>query len=593
MKPIWKWVIGVLLILIVAAVGLMSYFSSNWKPLVEQKLQEVVKKSTDSLYRLTYDDLDINVALGNVTLRNVHLQSDSLVYEKLERDSMAPDNLYDIHLKELKIKRFGIMDVLRNRVLNVKSIAFDEPELTLRHKYHAYNDTVSTKSERSLYENIRDIFEKVNVDDIQLDDLKFTYMNLDKDRSSDLALKDVKIKIKDVLIDETSLSDSSRFLYTKLVEVVVPGFVYKLTDGFYQVGFDELKINTEEQNILLTAVSFKPQMGREAYFKKRGENRAMMDFSVDTLRMESLDFQKLFDSQQVIAQKVQLKNGGLKLFGDKRYKKRPLNQIGQAPHQKLMRVGSLIALDSVLVENFDIVYAEMSGKYHQVGEISFAGTTGHLTNVTNDTARLEKDAFMHVDMGTRIMGHGNMHAKFELNMLSKAGAYSYSGSVGPMSATHFNRILKPLLNVEIASGNIRSVRYNMQATDHRSSGDFRFDYSDLKINILDSREKTSKKIVSFLINQIIINDSNPDANAVYHIGKVNHRREPTHTFFKDVWQSLLDGLKQTAGIDAEREARLTGSAKEVQEKVKETKGAVKKSKGFLKGLFKKDSNEGN
>ena len=550
-------------------------------------MQEVVKKSTDSLYRLTYDDLDINLALGNVTLKNVNLRSDSTVYAQLERDSLAPDNVYDIHLSELKIKRFGIMDVVKNRVLNIKSISFEKPEMVLRNKYHAYNDTTNNKPKRSLYESIRDVFEKVNVDDIKLEGLKVKYMNLDKNRSSDLELKDVQIRVHDVLIDETSLSDSSRFLYTKLVEVIVPGFTYKFTDGFYQASFDELKINTQEQNVLLTAVSFKPQMGREAYFKKRGENKTMMEFSADTVRMETLDFQKLFDQEQVLARKVQLKNGELKLFGDKRYKKRPVNQIGQAPHQKLMRVKSLINLDSVFLENFDVVYAEMSGKFHQVGEISFVGTSGYLANVTNDTARLAKDKIMHVNMNTRIMGRGNMHARFDLDMLSKAGDYTYSGSVGPMSATHFNRILKPLLNVEIGSGNIHSIKYNMRATDHRSRGDFRFDYDDLKIEILDRKEKTTKRVVSFLINQIVINDSNPDANEVYHVGKIDHRRESTHTFFKDMWQSLLDGIKQTAGISKEREARLTGSAQEVKETVEQTKGKVKKTKGFLNRLFKK------
>ncbi|MGO1242798.1 MAG: hypothetical protein ACTJHT_00135 [Sphingobacterium sp.] len=588
MKPMWKWIIGFLLVLIVACFALSAYFSRNWKPVVEEKLQELVKKSTDSLYRLTYEDLDFNVALGNVTLKNVTFRSDSIVYAQLEDQGAAPDNVYDITFKELKVKRVGIIDMVKNKVLNIKSITFEQPELVLRSKYHAYNDTIRDKQQPSLYENVRSVFEKVNVDDLQLEDLKVKYMDLDKKRSSDLELANVQIRVHDVLIDETSLSDTSRFLYTKLVEVIVPGFTYKFSDGFYQASFQEMKVNTQEQNVLLTAVSFEPQMGREAYFKKRGENRAMINFSADTLRMETLDFRKLLDFKQVIASRVQLKNGGLKIFGDKRYKKNPKNQIGQAPHQKLMRLKSLLALDSVFVENFDVVYAEMSGKFHKIGEVSFAGTSGYLANVTNDSTRLEKDKIMHVNMNTRIMNHGNMHAKFELDMLSKAGSYRYSGSVGSMSATHFNRVLTPLLNIEIGSGNIRSINYNMYATDHRSNGDFRFDYDDLKIKILDRKEKTTKRVISFLINQILINDSNPDANAVYHVGKVEHRRDPTHTFFKDMWQSLLEGIKQTAGISKEREARLTGSAEEVQSTLEQTKGKVKKTKGFFNRLFKKD-----
>src|SRR5690606_17553662 len=97
-------------------------------------------------------------------------------------------------------------------------------------------------------------------------------------------------------------------------------------------------------------------------------------------------------------------------------------------------------------------------------------------------------------------------------------------------ATDFNRVLYPLLNVEIASGNIRGIRFHITGTDYRSRGEFRFDYDNLKIDLKADpdkpRKKSSLKIASFLVNKMIINDSNPDANEKYHVGKVNHRRVP-------------------------------------------------------------------
>lgn len=71
MKPIWKWIIGVFLALAIIIVAVLWYYSRNWKPIVEQRLQEVVQHSTDSLYNLSYSDLDLNIALGNVTLHDV------------------------------------------------------------------------------------------------------------------------------------------------------------------------------------------------------------------------------------------------------------------------------------------------------------------------------------------------------------------------------------------------------------------------------------------------------------------------------------------------------------------------------------------
>jgi len=138
----------------------------------------------------------------------------------------------------------------------------------------------------------------------------------------------------------------------------------------------------------------------------------------------------------------------------------------------------------------------------------------------------------------------------------------------------------------------------MQGTDRKNWGEFRFDYNDLKISLLNKKdengEQSSKKVVSYLINQLLINDSNPDAKGVYTVGKVNYTRVPEHTFFKTVWQSLLDGIKQCAGISEEREAKLMGAAekgKGVVDKGKDivegAKDVGKKTGNFIKGIFKK------
>jgi len=597
MKPIWKWILGILAVILVALAGVAWYLSHNWKPIVEKKLMDIVKSSTDSLYTLTFDDLDLNVALGNMSLENAVLQPDTIVYRKMEEAQLAPDNIYTIRLKSLKIRRFGILDILSNKKLSIRTVGFDSPDIHLVNTYHAYNDTIAkpSKEGKTLYESLKDVLSSVNVQDINVDNVSFRYTKIVEGKSSEIAVENIKVKVRDVLIDETALQDSSRIFYTKLIDIDVPGFSYEFPDGFYVLKFDGLKINTEEQNILLTNVDFRPKMNRSAYFKQRGENKTMSTLHFDTLRMEHLNFQKLIDKQQILAKKLQIKNGYVKLFGDKRYPKRPTNQIGQAPHQKLLRMKSLMNLDSVFVENVDVEYGEMSPKYHRDGYITFNGATGVLTNVTNDSVALGSDKYMKADLRAKIMNSGNLHAKFSFDMLSKNGAYTYSGTVGTMKAPAFNKILTPLLNVGIGSGNIKSVKFNMSGTDYHTTGDFRFDYNELKLELLNEKkageEQKSKKLVSFLVNQLIINDSNPDANEVYHVGKVNYRRVPEHTFFKNLWQSLLEGIKQTAGISPEREARLIGSAQSAQKTVEGAKKGAEKTKGFVRGLFKKKDKE--
>lgn len=596
MKAVWKWLIGIVAFIIIALLGASWYLSRNWKPLMEDKLSEMIKNASDSLYTLTYDDLDVNFALGNVTLKNVLLSADSNVYAQLESIKKAPDNRYNIKMSALKIKRFGIMDILRSRKLTINSIALESPEVEITNKYHAYNDTLSNEPKKTLYESVKDVLSSVNVEDVTVDQVQMKYVKLDNGKSSEFSLKDVRVRVHDILIDETSASDSTRFYHTKMVEVDLPGFEYEFANGFYMAKFDSLKINTRDRNVLLTNVDYKPVMNKAAYFKKRGKNQTMAVLHFDTLRIEDLNFQKLIENQQTIAKKIQLKNGFAKLYGDKRYPKSPKNQIGQAPHQKLMRVKSLINIDTVLVDNITVEYGEMSGKYHEEGVITFNGSTGYLSNVTNDSLALKANRFTKADLRTRVMNSGNLHAQFSFDMLSKAGDYTYKGSLGAMKATSFNKILQPLLNVKIASGNIYSMRFDLAGTDHRTRGDFRFNYDNLQIELLNEKGEdgvqTSKKVLSFLVNKVIINDGNPDANEVYHVGRVNYQRVPEHTFFKNLWQGLLDGIKQTAGISKDREDQLRRRGELAKRASENAKQASENTKGFFKRVFgKKKSNE--
>ncbi len=595
MKPIWKWIIGILAFLILAILGIGWYYSRNWKPIVETKLKETVSKATDGLYSLRYDDLDLNVALGNVTLKNAELIPDSAVYRQMVLSKEAPNSRYHIKLSALKVRRFNIWDVIKNRKLYIKEINFDSPDIHMISERHAYNDTIQPKQSKTLYDNIKDVFSSINVRDINIDNVKFKFSKIEEGKSSDILLDSIGIKVHDILVDQASIHDTTRLFYTKMVEVEVPKFEYELSNGIYKAKFDHLIINTRDQNVLLTKVEYAPKMSKAAYFKARNENITMAVMKFDTLRFEKLDFKELIDNQQTIAQHVQIKNGSVSLYNDKRYPKKSSSKIGKSPQQQLMKVKQLIRIDTVFVDNVDVLYGEHSAKYNKEGIITFNHAKGTLTNVTNDSTLLAKDKYMRADLQARIMNAGLLKIQFGFDMLSKDGFHTYKGSLGRMQAPAFNKILTPLLNAEIASGNIRSIRFNFQANDYRNWGDFRFDYDHLKLNLMNAIDpgmsKTKKGVLSFVVNNILINDSNPDANEKYHIGKVNYKRVPEHTFFKTLWQSLLDGIKQCAGISKEREAKLLGAAEKGKDVVDETKGVIKRTGNFFKGIFKKKDKE--
>lgn len=594
MKTIWKWIIGIVLSLLIILGGLAWYFSVHWKPILDEKFKELVLTSTDSLYTVSYDDLDINVALGNVTVKNLLLKPDSNVYKKLELIRKAPDNRYQIAVNRLKLRNFSIRDMILNKEMHLKNIVLDTPNIHVINEYHAYNDTASADKNKPLYDKIKNTLKRVHIKGVELNGINFRYSQIQKDIQQDFEIKKVNLKVEDVLVDSASISDESRFFHSKMVDIEVPNFTYTTVDGFYKVNFEKLKINTRDRNVLLTKVAYQPVLNKSAYYKAKGKGGSYVVMKFDTVRLESFDFRKLLRDKKVYAKKTQLKDGLLEIYSDKHYKSVPLNKIGNSPHQALLKMKSQLNLETVLLQNVGISYSEFSAKYNQVGTITFDKSYATITNMTNDSTLLRQNKWMHVDFLTQVMNSGKLKILFDFDMTSKSGFYTYKGTLGAMQAPSFNKVLKPLLNVEIASGDIKGISFDMEATDTRNWGQLKFDYDKLKINLLGDREngvQKKKGVVSLLVNTIMFNESNPSHVDGYTIGKVNWQRDPNHTFFKTIWQSLLAGIKQCVGLSKEREAKLMNTAEGAQKTLTGASKVVGKTKKFVSGIFHKDDNK--
>ncbi|WP_262249954.1 hypothetical protein [Parapedobacter soli] len=584
MKPVFKWIIGIVAsLLIIVAVGAW-YLSRHWKPILDAQLKEAIINATDSLYLIGYDGLDFNLITGNASIKNLRLMADSNRYGQLELLEQAPDNVYQINIANLRIRRFHPRRVLTDRKLHIEDIVIDTPTIHVINKYHYYNDTVTTKrDDRTLYQRISGILREVSVSRIAFNDIHFKFTKKTDSTRKETVLHNLNVQVSDILIDSLSQFDTERFYHTRAIDVDMPGLRYETPDSFYYVSLDRLQIATHYKQVKLLGLTYAPRMGKAEYFRRKQEAKDMVALTFPAIRLEDIDLQEFVRSQKVYAGSLHIDSGSVAIANDLRYPKKSTNKIGKSPHQQLLKLKQPIRVDSVLLNNVDISYSEVGKKYGEEGVITFDRTSGVFRNVTNDSLTLLRNKTMVADVTSYLMNTGKVHVEFAFDLLDPRGAYTYKGSLGPMNGRPLNRILTPLLNAEVASANIKGVRFDVEADDYRSRGSLRFDYDNMRLRVLTDDEnggKSSKKVVSFIANNFIINDSNPDANGVYHTGRINYVRPATYSFFKMLWQSLLQGVKECAGISAERERRLMNAAEEA-------KKASEKTGGFFKRVFGK------
>lgn len=557
----WRWVGGILLLVLVILFTIGWYYVRNWKPKIKEKLEQVVQQKSKGLYTLTYDDMELHILTGTVRVKNAELISDSIVYHEQVASKTAPDSRFHVKLESLEVKGVSLWSALIRKKLLIRDVVLSGADLLVLNEPHAYNDTVKHDSATSLYDRIKDTFKSVQVGKVSLDRFNIVYSKTESGNMNEIEVDSMYFRFYDILVDENSAQDSTRLYYFKGLQVDIPKFEYQIPNSPYKVGFHRLTMDSEEDELLLTKINLSPKISKVDYFRNDKENKALIFLNFDTIRLENIRFRDLFDRQRISSRYMRVVGGTASFHKDKRFQKDNVNKIGEAPHQKIMAVNQPLYFDTVFVENIDLAYHELSGKYLREGVLTFQQAHGNITNVTNDTSRLEQDKFMRADLQANLMGSGRLHAVFGFDMLSKNGSHSYAGTLGKMEVSAFNRIITPLLNLQFASGNIRSIRFDMQGNDYRNWGKFYFDYDQLKVNLLYPPDEGSNKrgkrgILTFLINQLLINDSNPDANEVYHIGEVDYKRVPEYSHFKTIWKSLQEGLQQTVGLSESSKLKL-------------------------------------
>lgn len=786
MKDWWKWFLAIIAFFLMVFFLGGRYLSKHWSPIVDQKLRELIHKSSNGLYTLHYSNLDFDPSFGNVTFDSVELIPDSVVYQQLIKEKKAPNSQFHVKLKQLRVKHFSLADILFSKKLSISSIQLESPDVHVVHQQHAFNDSIPNDKKETIYDDFKELFKSFEVGAIKLDTVNFTYTKIVDSVYSAVNLKKVRLQVEGLLIDENSFQDTSRLFYTKSIELHIPAFTYNLSGGLYAasikdfnidskkglasvgrviltpndeayqalvldkkgpsnqlsltfdslaikgfslsdillknklaiseidlnkptiqlvhhgydfnshsskhkvkeslydhikeylnyvsvdkinlqkvsfkhinrengnnksinlqnvnvalegvlldstsfydptrvfyskmvnlevpkftynlpggiyyVAFNDLRLNTKAGGLTLGNIEYKPRISKEEFYRLKKKNITMNNVSLGAMRLDAVDFVRLVRNQELFAQSMHVSDGLAAFYQDLRYPHVYRNMIGHDPYEQLMKIPNGFQIDTVYVNNVSVRYAEHSADTDGVGVITFDNARGTLTNVTNYKPQLAHNQYMRADLKAQVMDKATLHVKFGFDMLRKGGYYTYQGDLAPMSATAFNKILEPLASVQLASGNINKISFNMEGTDHKNWGVFKFYYDDLKVNILtaskDGDDLKAKKTLSFLVNKVLVNSSNPDSKGNFIVGQVDYKRVPNYPFFKTLWQSLLQGIVQSVGISPEKEAKLInlaitgGKAVSGIKKGTQEVGKVAKDVGHEVGKAAKDVGQG-
>jgi len=528
----------------------------KWKPLLQQQLKDMVLNSSDSLYRIEYSDFDLNLSSGNATLSDFKLIPDSAVYEKLVALKKAPDNIFILGVKKLTIKNVGAKKAWQEKILEISHIGIDKPSLTIINKRYAFNDTVKVGKPKTPYQIIKKVFKRLKIDSIALNDISVNYINKSNPVTKQTALKHLDISISNILIDSLSAIDTSRFYYTKGVNVTLHDYKIATPSGLYDVGLKQIYFSTADRKIVLDKVSLTPRYAYKEFYRKNGPGD-IFTLKFDQIAISDIDLQRFLRDQKLYAGTMDVNKADVQIYNNSNYKGKKTSKIGKDPHQSLQKVALDMRLTRLNIKNTNIKYSETDATTGYTGIIAFSNTNGHILNVTNDADAKKKNPFMVARINTRFMDVAPLQVNFKFNLTAKNGAFNYSGTLGKFDGKVLDKLVKPLALVHVKSADVQRLTFNVDANNYYGKGNLKFYYKNLNVELLKKvdgqRELQTQGFISKIANSLIIENDNPDKKGNFRPGPIDLKREPTVSFFSFLYKGLLDGLKPSVGFTEKTE----------------------------------------
>jgi hypothetical protein len=564
-KTIRIWPIVILVIIFLLG-GAAWYFYNNyiagnkWKPLLQAQLKELVLKSTDSLYHIEYSDFDLNITSGNATLSDFKLVPDSVVYQKLVALKKAPDNLFILSVKKLTIKDVGARKAYQEKILNINSISIENPNLTIINKRYSFNDTVKVGKPKTPYQLIKKIFKQLRIDSISLKDISVNYINKSNAVAKHTALKHLDINISNVVIDSLSAQDSSRFYYTKGIEVILHNYKIATPDSLYNAELKQIYFSTARREIILDKVSFLPRYNRTQFYRETGTSGDIFTLKFKKIDISNIDLQRFLRDQKLYAGAMDIFNSSVQIYSNNSFKGKKSIKIGKDPHQALQKVALDMKLNRLNLAHTDIIYSETDATTNQTGVITFNNTNGYFSNVTNDAGAKRRNPFMTARINTHFMNAAPLQVNFKFNLNAKNGAFNYSGTLGKFDGRILDKLVRPLAMVHVQSADVERLDFNVDASNYGGKGHLEFYYKNLNVQLLKKvngkTELQNQGFISKLANTLIIKSDNPDKKGNFSPGPIDLKREPTVSFFSFLYKGLLDGLKPSVGFDKKTEGKV-------------------------------------
>ena len=537
-------ILGVIIILVLGA-GAWQYYKYK---LIRSEVKKAVNKSSNGLYTIHYDNIDVDEAAGYLYVTNIRIQPDTALYKKMVADKTNPPLLLQLTIPELKVTgvktpRALLESKIEGRRVDIKNAVVEF--------YYAkkQKDTTDIGPALEMYEQILGNLKLIQADTVSVENTSLAFIDIYNNKRM-IEASGISVNMQDILVDSLHSNDTSRFFFAKKITVTAEQGNIKNKQGNYIYHFNGIDFNTADRSFAIKNVQIEPQLGETEFAKASKLQRDRFDFSFTGISLKNINLPQLMN-ESVMADELFIRQSNFKIYRDISYPHDKKNRVGSYPQQQLMDMPIHLSIKKIVFGAAFIEYKEKNPKSGYSGRVQFNKASAVITHVTNIASEINKDNNCLIRFKSDFLDMAPLQAKIVMQLQDPQGRFSIGGTVSGFDATQLNVLLKPMALATVQKGKINKLDFNFNCTDYGSNGTLVLLYEDLKMNLLrkDSAEKKIEKkgLASFVAN-LVIKNANPLRKQDIRSAEVHVKRDVNRSFFNLIWKSIFAGVKESVGM---------------------------------------------
>jgi hypothetical protein len=542
-----------LAVIVCIIILLMAGMAAAWQyykyKFIRGEVKKAINKSSNGLYAIHYDNIEIDEAAGYLHVTNLRIQPDTAMYKKMVTDSTNPPLLLQLTIPELKVTGVKTPRALLESKIEGRRVDIRNAVVEF---YYAKKskDTTDTAPALAMYEQILGNLRLIQADTVSVENTSLAFIDIHNNKRM-MEASGISLNMQDILIDSLHSNDTSRFFFAKKITVTAEKGNIKNKQGNYIYHFNGIDFNTVSRGFRIKNIQIEPQLGEAEFAKASKLQKDRFDLSFSGITLNNISLLQLMN-ESVMADELIVKQSNCKIYRDISYPHDKKNRVGSYPHQQLMDLPIGLSIKKIVFGTAFIEYKEKNPKSGYSGKVQFNKASAVITHITNITSEIEDHNNCVLVFKSNFLDIAPLQAKIIMQLQSPQGRFSIGGTVGGFDATQLNILLKPMALATVEKGKVNRLNFNFNCSNYASDGTLVLLYEDLKMNLLrkDSVEKKIEKkgLASFVAN-LVIKNANPLRKQDIRKVEVHLQRDINRSFFNLIWKSIFAGVKESVGMN--------------------------------------------